>query len=107
MSQDKCPFCGAEVIQTISTAEGDLQLTNCWNVFKDGELQDKRNTTCYNNNQIAQQAELLRECREVVEWLASIKMQDVDLAVTLRIKAVTKAQALLPKLLKATEGKPW
>jgi hypothetical protein len=63
---DKCPFCGSPVTRTI----GEYTLTGCFNIFVYGALNDKRNRQCY-ETQLAAQAALLVECREVVKMIVN------------------------------------
>lgn len=57
---EECPLCGAAVIKRLSTANEIRELTNCHNVFVNGEIYDKRSITCY-NRELASLKALVRE----------------------------------------------
>lgn len=100
---NKCPFCGAEVIQRLSDSTITQEITNCHNVFMNGKIYDKRHITCY-ERQLAHQADLLRRVREVVKWAGSLNVGTSTVGKDFP-EYVQEARALLPELEKALEGK--
>lgn len=62
---DKCPFCGAAFLKSMSVTTGLRKLYACYSVFENGVVVDHRNRSCY-RGQIDNQAELLREAAEAV-----------------------------------------
>ena len=66
---NECPYCKAEIIKRLSTANEFRELSNCYNVFVNGELYDKRNRTCYNRQIFQQTAELAAMTTLKDEWV--------------------------------------
>jgi len=75
MTESVCQFCGATKLKSIPTSTGVRVLFACYTVFKNGELIDYRNRSCY-RGQIAnltdENQELRRavgEAGELIFWL--------------------------------------